>query len=134
MTIESSIRIRISIWDYRRKEWRFHTLQGLEMGLAHAIKVALRLLFAAIDLAGTRLGAVPLTETLRLDYARASFRPTVATFVFQVLIVIVVVDLLLIHQQKGRFHRGRNDGCVSCSSSDLAGARRHGGWWSAKLF
>jgi hypothetical protein len=79
------------------------------MGLAHAIKVSLGLFFAPIDLAGSRLGAVTLTETLRLDNARASFRPTVTTFVFKIL-----VDRLIC---------GSNDGCLR---SGKLGARRHG--------
>lgn len=70
------------IYDWK---WGFHAFQGLEMGLAHAIKVALGLFSAAIDLAGARLGAVTLTETLRLDDAGASVRSTVTTFVFEVL-------------------------------------------------
>ena len=88
----------------------FHAFQGLEMGLAHAIKVALGLFFTAIDLASPRFGAVALTETLRLDNARASFKPTVTTFVFQ------ISDGLV---------RGRNGGCLSRSRGKL-GARCHG--------
>ena len=55
----------------------------LEVRLAHAVKVALRLLGAAIDAALARLGAVALAETLRLDDARASIGTAVSALVFE---------------------------------------------------
>jgi hypothetical protein len=60
----------------------------LEVRLAHAIKVPLSLLLATIDSALARLGAVPLTETLRLDDAGAADGAAVASLVFEKLISI----------------------------------------------
>ncbi len=60
-----------------------HSFHGLEMGLAHLVKVSLGLLGAALDLAGLWLGTVPLAEALRLDNAVAALDPAVPTFVFQ---------------------------------------------------
>ena len=65
---------------WNRRGLSFH---GLEVRLAHLVEISLGLFGATQNLAGFRLGSVPLAETLRFDNAVAAFDPAVAAFVFQ---------------------------------------------------
>jgi hypothetical protein len=74
----------MGLWGKRRHL----LLVCLEVRLAHTIEVTLSLLSAAFDSALAGLGAVTLTETLRLDDASAVGCAAVTTLVFEKLVSI----------------------------------------------
>ena len=66
-------------------------LELLEVRLATAVKVPLRLLLATDNLALSRFGAVALADALRFDNALTVFDFTVATLVLETAVCHVVV-------------------------------------------